>query len=423
MDTRSPYSHGRPGNLAVSCEQCGAGTPYDPYNTTGLCPPCQNMTFAQTRNGTAPLFPYYSQFPGDSQPQMHTMSTSSLKRYADDSYGDGPYAKRTLLSGYDARDGSVYDDAAAGTDVQAGDNSEIAVDDDEDEFVDAPEEIASDLGEGSQSADSDGDVNVTSEQGEERGGDESGLVEEEGGQVNEDSTDEELDLFESTFGNRRAEDSPDDGDSDDDNGKENLTQNQEKPKSKDYVMETNFAEPEHVNGCKNTRGPSTPPDSPQETKSQPPGPRPPNPDKDISLNLRRQKRFHDRAIDYIPRLPLAKHRYWIGVLNVGVKAENFSKEKDFTWMKGNRLTTVETVWNMYQQVTATDGIVLLLGFERVENKDRVEELDYFNDGKVIFRAVEGKEPGAEGRELCEGLIPKEVAVRKVIAKEVIVIDD
>ena len=87
-------------------------------------------------------------------------------------------------------------------------------------------------------------------------------------------------------------------------------------------------------------------------------------------------------------------------------------------MKGNRVTTVETVWNTYYQTTAIDNFVLLLGYEKVDFKDRMEELDYFNCKKIIFRAVDEKHQDAKGREICEGVIPRE----KVVSKEVIVID-
>ena len=90
-------------------------------------------------------------------------------------------------------------------------------------------------------------------------------------------------------------------------------------------------------------------------------------------------------------------------------------------MKGNRLTTVETVWHMYQQTTATEQFTLLLGHEKLELEDKVEELDYFNDKKIMFRAVGQNDPDAKGRKLCEFVVPKESAAKKV-SREVIEID-
>ena len=108
-----------------------------------------------------------------------------------------------------------------------------------------------------------------------------------------------------------------------------------------------FVATEHTKGCTSPPGPSTPPpEKSQKSRSssaQLTGPRPPNAQKDLSWNLRRLKKFYFRAKELIPRLPLAEHRYWIGVLNVGKNPDNFKCEKDFIWMKGNRKTTVETV--------------------------------------------------------------------------------
>jgi hypothetical protein len=79
---------------------------------------------------------------------------------------------------------------------------------------------------------------------------------------------------------------------------------------------------------------------------------------------------------------------------------------------------------MYQRSTATEGFVILLGHERVEFTDCVEELDCFGEKKVIFRAVMETHPDATGRELSEGIIPKEVVPgAKKVQQEVIILDD
>lgn len=109
-------------------------------------------------------------------------------------------------------------------------------------------------------------------------------------------------------------------------------------------IESTFIATEHTKGCTSSRGPSTPPpEKSRSSSAQLAGPRPPNPHRDLSWNLRRLNRFYLRAKELIPRLPLAEHRYWIGVLSVKNKPDNFKDEKDFLWLKGNRMTTVETV--------------------------------------------------------------------------------
>ena len=44
----------------------------------------------------------------------------------------------------------------------------------------------------------------------------------------------------------------------------------------------------------------------------------------------------------------------------------------------------------------------------------MEELDYFSEQKIIFRAVGGKSPAAKGRKMCEDVIPPEVVQTEVI---------
>lgn len=79
---------------------------------------------------------------------------------------------------------------------------------------------------------------------------------------------------------------------------------------------------------------------------------------------------------------------------------------------------------MYQQSTATDDFVILLGHERVDFQDCVEELDVFGEKKVIFRAVLKTHPDARGREVSEAIIPKKVVPgAKKVQQEVILLDD
>ena len=92
-------------------------------------------------------------------------------------------------------------------------------------------------------------------------------------------------------------------------------------------------------------------------------------------------------------------------------------------MRGNRLTTIRTVWNAYQSATASDDFVLLLGLERLEMEDRMEELDYFNEKRIMLRAVLEGDELAKGRSLFVGLIRKKVEKVEVKAVEVIEIED
>ena len=108
-------------------------------------------------------------------------------------------------------------------------------------------------------------------------------------------------------------------------------------------------------------------------------------------------------------MPLAPHRYWIGVLNIDANATTFHQEKHFTWMKGNRVTTIETIWNTYATMAATEDFVLLLGgVEKVQEKDCMEELDYFNDKRIMLRAVKKGTPEAKGKLLGGDLVPRVV---------------
>ncbi|KAK5001501.1 hypothetical protein LTR28_012569 [Elasticomyces elasticus] len=112
------------------------------------------------------------------------------------------------------------------------------------------------------------------------------------------------------------------------------------------------------------------------------------PPKDIHIN------FHKKAKSLKPNNNLPEHRYWIGVLNHDLDAKDAKGTKDFIWFKANRTylqirqsTTIRTVRNMYQNVTITD-IQLIFRNERVKEEDCMEELDYYRDHTVIFRAYD-----------------------------------
>jgi hypothetical protein len=183
---------------------------------------------------------------------------------------------------------------------------------------------------------------------------------------------------------------------------------------------------QHNSGCSGSRGASTPPATPRPRDISATDPEPelgfePKPEgtarvwlgpddlRDVAKPFLREKRWHEKVAHLHPSIPLASHRYWIGVLNPDQKPKYASKETHFTWMKGNRLTTVETVRKIYAATTMHEG-VFIMGGERPEDGDRMEELDLFNDKVVLFKIVEEGTPEAKGRLITEGLVAKEMEV-------------
>lgn len=246
----------------------------------------------------------------------------------------------------------------------------------------------------------------------------------EGGTVSDDAnpgtkpqyfaeTEDESNTFESVFPGQAIEICDDDDDNEDDDDDDNDNNDNDSNDHSD-IEELPSASPtskpapptspqnlssdltEHTANCPRTRGPSTPP---------PPSlPSAPDPKLSLSTNLKYLRALHNRAIQFIPRLPLASHRYWIGILTMSA---NPTSAKNFTWMKGNRLTTIETVARMYQQCAAEEDVVLLLGRERPGWKVRMEELDYWGDRKVVLRAVDQGALEAKGVELCGDVVLRE----------------
>jgi hypothetical protein len=176
---------------------------------------------------------------------------------------------------------------------------------------------------------------------------------------------------------------------------------------------------EHSAGCSNTRGASTPPTTPPHQPGSGPktdiriDPKPnlPNwegPDdlRDVSRPVTKDRRWHAKVAHLHPDYALPSHRYWIGVLNPDKQARNACKEHHFTWMKGNKYTTVETVRRVYATTTMAEGVLITVG-ERPKDEDRVDSLDYFNDKIVLFSIVDEDSPEAVGREITEGLVTQE----------------
>lgn len=136
--------------------------------------------------------------------------------------------------------------------------------------------------------------------------------------------------------------------------------------------------------------------------------------RDVSKTLKRERQWHNKVALLHPADPLRSHRYWIGVLKRGLKVQTASKGEHFTWMKGNRFTTVETVRKTYELSDTLDGGVLIIGGEKPEDEDCVEQFDLCNDKIVLFRIAGMDTPQAVGSEVTKGLVPDE---------EIIVLDD
>jgi len=173
---------------------------------------------------------------------------------------------------------------------------------------------------------------------------------------------------------------------------------------------------EHTPGCSNTRGASTPPTTPphQPTSAPQPNSKPeqkiwagPDDLRDVAKAFQREKRWHEKVAGLRPSFALAPHRYWIGVLNPGLVPRTACKEAHFTWMKGNKYTTVETIRKVYASVTMKEG-VFMMGGERPKDEDCVESLDLFNDKIVLFTIAEEGTPAAVGRKITEGLVTSEL---------------
>jgi hypothetical protein len=177
---------------------------------------------------------------------------------------------------------------------------------------------------------------------------------------------------------------------------------------------------EHSAGCSNARSASTPPTTPPhqpttapktDTKfdSKPNLPNWAGPDdlRDLPRAFIREKRWHDKVAHLHPPYALLPHRYWIGILNPGLVPRTACKEAHFTWMKGNKYTTVETVRRVYATITMKEG-VLIMGGEKPNDEDRVDSLDLFNDKIVLFTIVDEDSPLALGRRITEGLVTQEL---------------
>lgn len=145
--------------------------------------------------------------------------------------------------------------------------------------------------------------------------------------------------------------------------------------------------------------------APQETAWQAP-----NADKDLSKTFTKYRDFHSKASVLRPQPLLSDHRYWIGVLLPGVRPNNINREDQFMWFKGNRFTTVETIWHIFADRFVKENFVLMLGAERLEKGVKMEECDLVNDKIVILRYMDELDGQSKGREISGALVPKEIEV-------------
>lgn len=225
----------------------------------------------------------------------------------------------------------------------------------------------------------------------------------------EDDDDAHSDLFASTFGNKAAAQSVIDISDDDDD-------------------EEGRVEGEANATARQTRRLSTPPlPIPEAPSIHAPKPAPPakkernrlrpgaNIYNDVTKLLKVAYKRHEQAFTHLskipnhslPAYPWPSRRYWIAVQLENKTPDKVRSEKDYIWMKGNRFTTVRTVRETYLTTTfsAAEGLeIWLAGGEAVELEDVMEELDYFGDRFVVFRAVRVEVMRAKGVVKAESLV-------------------
>ncbi|KXT18407.1 hypothetical protein AC579_8141 [Pseudocercospora musae] len=150
--------------------------------------------------------------------------------------------------------------------------------------------------------------------------------------------------------------------------------------------------------------------------------------RDLSKSLRAFHKFHTRVLHLIPRLPnwssFPSRRYWIAVLHLEKKPNSSSlSEKDFLWMKGNRFSTISTIWHSYQTRSMCDpeDFVLVARGEVMEMGTKAEEMDGFGEKLVVLRAMR-KGKARESVAKSGGLLGGFGVVPEKMAGEVIELD-
>ncbi|KAF2211293.1 hypothetical protein CERZMDRAFT_106509 [Cercospora zeae-maydis SCOH1-5] len=143
--------------------------------------------------------------------------------------------------------------------------------------------------------------------------------------------------------------------------------------------------------------------------------------RDLSKSLEPFHSFHTRALEHMPSLPtpLPSRRYWIAVFYPSKKPKNAKSEKDFMWMKGNKFSTISTIWHNFSLRTMEEDFVLTCRGEVLDMKVMVQELDWFNNKFVVLRAVKRDSMGmAKGLFDEIGVVPeKEVEVVDLLGED------
>ncbi|OQN99771.1 hypothetical protein B0A48_14541 [Cryoendolithus antarcticus] len=158
---------------------------------------------------------------------------------------------------------------------------------------------------------------------------------------------------------------------------------------------------------------------------------------DILAHVRKHQKLHTRVLLLRSKERLRPGRYWIAVLPPSSGSPHAQAAKlSPMWMKGNRLTTVETVWKTYATKAMLEDFGLWLGGELLWDGKEVgegiggrlkdgswgakgvgmQECDLFGDKVVVLRAIEFGREGSlmQGKKITEGLVTME--------REVIVIE-
>lgn len=430
----------KPQKLEAPCTICTRSIPYDPTNT--ICSDCSyqaNIDMAQVSSNSMSAYKTQNNY----QPYPLTTPASSLKRSAESPAQEEYPSKRTFSNGYGVFNNPLIRRTVVGPATPTYASPPVVANDEPREtFRDTKEDLPSMVYRQNVYHDDDelhdyGDSGFMAKESDYWGkmaGSASDIDHNAVMEIDDEADgeeEEEPDLFHNTFGPRRSQDSEDEDDdmesanSDDDEIEEEEKEAAScKQNESNREGDTNTTIKKAADTTKNEFltqqnitnlglvGDKQPGSTVSRSTTLPlTGPRDPDPEKDLSHNLREFEKFKNKAVELIPQLPLSEHRYWIGVLHENVKAKNIKNETDFIWMKSNRLTTVSTVWHTYSTTTASEGFVLLLGYERPELTVRMEELDYFSEKKIIFRAINENSSIARGREMCEGLIPPEVVVQ------------
>lgn len=130
----------------------------------------------------------------------------------------------------------------------------------------------------------------------------------------------------------------------------------------------------------------------------------PDPDKDMSKQLKYYHKLHASAQAAKPRERLPDHRYWIVIVPNGKYHHTPSARKQFFYFKGNRWTTVETIRRIYSVTTASTDVQFLLGYDRVRDSECLQELDLCNSKLVVLRCVEDKDVAVLARKNSAGLV-------------------